>query len=102
MIHLTQINGAWKQLTPPTLTDEQRNLLKNTNPDYDAARKFLRETLQSECYTPATVGNAATAQAIFDTNNIVGSTLIAANIILPNGNGIINCRVGGEHKQIRF
>jgi len=102
MIHLTQINGDWKQITLPTLTDEQKNLLRDTNPDNDVARKYLRETLQSTCYTPAASADAISAQSIFDVNNIIGSALIAVNIILPNGNGVINCRVGGEHKQIRF
>ena len=45
---------------------------------------------------------AATAQALYDQHKIEGADLIAADITLPEGTGIINCRLNGEHKQIRF
>ena len=46
--------------------------------------------------------DAAAAQAIYDQHKIEGADLIAADITLPEGTGIINCRLNGEHKQIRF
>jgi DNA-binding response OmpR family regulator len=46
--------------------------------------------------------DAATAQALYDQHKIEGADLIAVDIMLPSGSGIINCRVNGDHKQIRF
>jgi hypothetical protein len=46
--------------------------------------------------------DAAAAQALYDQHKIEGADLISADILLPEGTGIINCRLNGEHKQIRF
>jgi hypothetical protein len=46
--------------------------------------------------------DAAAAQALYDQRKIEGADLISADILLPEGTGIINCRLNGEHKQIRF
>ena len=50
----------------------------------------------------ATSEDVLTAQKIYDKHKIEGAELIAADVELPSGRGIINCRVGTEHKQIRF
>ena len=46
--------------------------------------------------------DAAAAQALYDQHKIEGADLISADILLPEGTGIINCRLNGEHQQIRF
>jgi hypothetical protein len=46
--------------------------------------------------------DAVAAQALYDQHKIEGADLIAVDISLPSGSGIINCRVNGEHQQIRF
>jgi len=46
--------------------------------------------------------DAAIAQEIYDKHKIEGAQLIAADIELPSGRGIINCRIEKEHRQIRF
>lgn len=50
----------------------------------------------------ATPEDAAAAQAVYDQHCVEGANLISADITLPEGIGIINCRLNGEHKQIRF
>lgn len=45
---------------------------------------------------------AAQAQVIYDQYKIQDAELIDCHITLPDGYGIINCRINGEHKQIRF
>ena len=46
--------------------------------------------------------DAAQAQALYEQHRIEGADLIAVNINLTLNTGIINCRINGEHKQIRF
>jgi hypothetical protein len=46
--------------------------------------------------------DAAQAQALYEQHRIEGADLIDVNINLPLNTGIINCRIDGEHKQIRF
>jgi hypothetical protein len=46
--------------------------------------------------------DAVQAQALYDQHKIEGADLLAVNITLPLNTGIINCRINGEHKQIRF
>jgi hypothetical protein len=55
-----------------------------------------------ESLIAADTEDAAAAQALYDQHKIEGADLIAADITLPEGTGIINCRLNGEHKQIRF
>jgi hypothetical protein len=51
---------------------------------------------------PATQADSATADKILEENLPEGATLISCCVFLPKGNGIINCRVGTAHQQIRF
>ena len=61
-----------------------------------------RRELLAALRKPAAAEDAAAAQALYDKHKIAEANLIACDIALPRGTGIINCRVKGEHKQIRF
>ena len=86
----------------PILTNEEKTLLEERTIPPSEVKKALLESLRSRSQQPASEQDASTAQAIYDQHKINGSVLISVDIALPGGNGIINCRVNGEHKQIRF
>lgn len=88
-----QRNGEWTVFVPPT--PEQVKELKTAT----AAR---RTEIMKSLRKPAGAEDIAVALPIYEQHRIEGSTLIGCDIALPEGTGIINCRVDGEHKQIRF
>lgn len=102
MKNLTLENGEWKQRVAPQLTAEERELLTQRGPQPNEAFKALVERIRSESLIAVEPAEAETAQAIYDQHKIEEADLIAADISLPFGKGIINCRVNSEHKQIRF
>lgn len=102
MKNLTLENGEWKQRVAPQLTAEERELLMQRGTEPNEARRALMERIRDESLVAADTEDAAAAQALYDQRKIEGADLIAADITLPAGSGIINCRLNGEHKQIRF
>ena len=102
MKNLTLINNSWKQQVGIQLSDAEKFLLINRNKDNQEQRELLIERVRDQSLIDADSEDASTAQALYDSHKIENATLIAANILLPDGVGIINCRIDGEHKQIRF
>ena len=103
MKNLTLINTTWKQRVTPTVTDAERTLLlAPTTSGNREAKRELNESIKTRSLADVSTEEAEQAQAIFDAHKIDGSSLIAADISLPNGIGIINCRVNGKHSQVRF
>lgn len=102
MKNLTLINNSWKQQVEVQLTDAEKVLLTNVGRDSQEERKLLLERVRDQSLIDANSEDASAAQALYDSNKIENAALIAADISLPHGNGIINCRIDGEHKQIRF
>lgn len=102
-MNLTLTSTTWNQRITPVLTTEERTL-RSTAPTSEnrEAMRALNVSLQARSLAAVTTEEAAQAQAIYDANKLDGAVLIAADIALPEGNGIINCRVGGEHRQVRF
>lgn len=88
-----QRDGEWVEVL--TLTPDQMSELET------ATDERLGQIV-NQLRQPPSAADAATAQAIYDQHKIEGATLISCDITLPAGTGIINCRVDGEHKQIRF
>jgi hypothetical protein len=110
MKHIQSIlEGTWIELLPVTLTQEQQTLLGSTNSEDDAAKTALLANIKSQREGVLATEDATIAQAVYLANKPelqAGDTyqLIAVDMTLDNGatRGIINCRVNGEHKQIRF
>ena len=99
--------GIWLKRVSITLTEEQRTLLQSTDEADAEARTALITQMQAT--TPAEEGYAEIAQAVYLSNKpILKPTdvyqLIQADASVngANAQGIINCRVNGEHIQIRF
>ena len=43
-----------------------------------------------------------TANAIYSQHMIPNAEIISVEVFLPSQTGLINCRINGEHKQVRF
>lgn len=102
MTTLTLINGNWQERKANTLTEAERALLNDTSQESQEERNTLAERIRQQSFIPATLEEAAQAQSIYDNHRIEEAQLISVDISLPSGTGIINCRLNGEHKQIRF
>lgn len=102
--------GSWIELQRVELTEEQKTLLTSTDEKDKEARKNLQDSIKEQREKNATKADIDKVQPIYDKNKpkIKESDkyyLIGCNAtITDNGSirGIINCRVNGEHKQIRF
>jgi len=102
MKNLTLLNNQWKQKVAIELNEEEKTLLQNFNEDKRLDRKSLSERVIAESFTSADAEDASVAQDLYDQHNIEGAEFISVDVLLPNKIGIINCRLNGEHKQIRF
>jgi hypothetical protein len=102
MNNFTLIGNAWRQKAAVALSEDDRSLLLNRSEDKRDERKALAERIATESHIAAAPEDAAAAQALYDAHKIEGADLVAADISLPGGTGIINCRLNGEHQQIRF
>jgi hypothetical protein len=99
---------TWVELLQVTLTEEQKALLTSTNEEDNEAKLALVNTLKAQ--REAAV-DANKAQELISFYNTVKPELEETDVYqlisvdLTEANpftGILNCRVNGEHKQIRF
>lgn len=99
---LTLINGEWKQILDPNVTPEEQAVLENSSPENFETIQELVANIRARSITNASAEDSAAAQIFYDQHKIEGAEFIDCHITLPDGYGLINCRVGNEHKQIRF
>jgi formylmethanofuran dehydrogenase subunit E len=102
--------GIWIEILPVQLTEEQKALMMSTKEEDKEAKKALQETIKTQ-----REGSVATKKKN-ELNSFYNSIkpelkekdvyqLISVNLSEKeesNFVGILNCRVNGEHKQIRF
>jgi len=104
------IEGSWIELLKVELTEEQKALLMSTDEADRDAQKELREQIKAE-----REGQVEEAKATELTTFYQGIKpelkeehtyqLISADVSEKQEGvftGILNCRVNGEHKQVRF
>lgn len=103
------VETIWKEIVKVELTSEEKTLMFSMNEEDEVAKKALIDRVKSERELELDVETSVTAQSIYEANKpTLKSTdtyqLIAVDMQLDGeiGKGIINCRVNGEHKQIRF
>ena len=96
------VDNAWIEIVDPEITPEERAILQDGSYPPSEQKLALVESIKNRMHMPASEADATAAQAVYDQHKIAEAVLIEANITLPAGIGIINCRVNGEHKQIRF
>lgn len=104
--HYSLENANWYEHRPmPELTQEQQSILNAhlTGSAPSEQQMALSEWISTQVKVPVDSTVALQLQAIFDSKDIpVGAEIIDAHITLPDGRGIINCRSGNGHQQIRF
>lgn len=98
---LSLIDGAWMERSRPEPTPEERAAL-DSPATTAAARRAVTAAVVGRSRKPASPEDEAAAVSLYNGHFPVGATPIGADIFLPAGTGIINCRVRGEHRQIRF
>jgi hypothetical protein len=100
--------GKWFKINKVELTESEQTLLKSTNENDKNAKTELLETINSKRFTSLT---ATKSKPYVDIYNRVKPALgegdiyelIAIDISVgQKTSGILNCRINGEHKQIRF
>jgi hypothetical protein len=103
------IENTWIELKTVELTEEQTTLLMSKEESDKEAKEALIQEIKAEREQPALESDAEIFQKIYESIKPTlkeGQTyqLIAVNAFISEGkiSGILNCRVSGEHKQIRF
>ena len=101
--------GVWCSPIAVIITEEDYELLASVNEADIVAKTILSETLKANRENPATSEDAAEAQTVYEFHKPVLTEtdtyqLIAVDLRIEGTykNGIINCRINGDHQQIRF
>jgi len=101
MKNITLINNEWKELVDSNITSEEDAFILNENTPLEE-RLSLSNNIKMRQYQEILEEERSIVENIYNKYYIPNSTLISVNIYLPEERGIINCRIDGEHKQIRF
>lgn len=100
--------GKWVELVSTPLTEEQIALLSSKKSEDKQAKEALIAEIQGKGTKAASKADAAVAKAKYEEVKPTleeGETyhFIAMDILLgESASGILNFRINGEHKQIRF
>jgi hypothetical protein len=101
--------GTWVELVPVELTESEKTLLTSTNEQDKEAKAELIAEIKTRSEKVLVKAESDKAKAIYlNLKPTLKETdiyqLISVNMTLDGetGTGIVNCRVNGEHKQIRF
>lgn len=92
----SQVEGIWKERLEPTAS--QMQTLQN-------GADSEKEAVINAINIPASNADKATANQIYNTHKPTEEnySLISCDLTIGEEvRGIINCRINGEHKQIRF
>ena len=97
--------GTWVELIQVSLTEEQKALMGSTNKEDKLALaqaiKSQREVAVDKDKTNELISFYNTVKPVLKETDIY--ELISADLYEENAfTGILNCRVNGEHNQIRF
>lgn len=106
MKHLqSTTEGTWIEIKQVKLTDEQKTLLMSRDKKDVEDKKTLVAELKTLREVAAKAADVKLAKAKY---NEVKPTLEAEDVYhfisidINDNSGILNCRINGEHKQIRF
>lgn len=104
----SNIEGTWVEITPVELTAEQNALLISTNENDQEAKFNLLQTLTTQREVAVSENKRQELISFYNTiKPVLKETdiykLISVELSEANPfEGILNCRVNGEHLQIRF
>jgi len=100
------VEGTWVEIKQVQLTEEQKTLLMSKEESDKDAQLALAQEIKSQREGVVDADKSAELVAFYESKKPELKSedvfqLIAADVS-ESFNGIINCRVNGEHKQIRF
>jgi hypothetical protein len=103
------IEGTWIEILPVELTEEQQILVTSTKEEDKEAQQILIENIKSQRELSVGKTKSSTLSSFYngikpelkekDTYQLISINLTEKE---DKFTGILNCRVNGEHKQIRF
>ena len=98
--------GTWFELFQIKLTDDQKNLLRSTDESEQEAKQQLINKIKSDQKKSVSSEKSSELTNLY---NSVKPELNEGDVyelisidVSETDNGILNCRINGEHKQIRF
>lgn len=101
--------GTWVELVPVEFTEAEQTLLISTKEEDLEPKAELIAEIKTKREKALSTEEVEIATSIYNSfkptlQEIDEYQLISVNMTLSNetDTGIINCRVNGEHKQIRF
>jgi fibrillarin-like rRNA methylase len=100
------VEGVWVEFKSVELTDEERSILASNQQSDQEAKEQLIQSIKSRSIVLAGDEESSELTAIYNSNKpeLKESNtyeLISVNVD-SNFNGIINCRINGNHTQVRF
>ena len=100
------VEGVWVEFKSVELTDEERSILASNQQSDQEAKEQLIQSIKSRSIVLAGDEESSELIAIYNSNKpeLKESDtyeLISVNVD-SNFNGIINCRINGNHTQVRF
>lgn len=105
----SNIEGTWIELIQVELTEKEQTLLMSKKESDKEAKVKLLEKIKVEKEKPASKEDAELVEKLYEGIKPTleeGQTyhLISMNVYFDENkiSGILNCRINGEHKQIRF
>lgn len=103
----SKTEGIWTKILPIQLTDEQKELLLSTKDEDKDAKKILAQEISVQMNGVPTSEETTQLNSLYDSikpelKEDDSYQLLSINVLGDELNGILNCRVNGEHKQIRF
>lgn len=96
----SQEEGVWKEILNPEITEEQLVILEG---DDTTEKQELIESIKLS--SVQNVVDSTELVALYNTHKPVlkeGDAYVFIDMNVSGSNGLLNCRVNGEHKQIRF
>lgn len=106
------VEGTWNEVILISLTDEQKTLLASTaSTDQDAKETLLKQITSNRLENVTDAATIAAASAAYTKLKPALSAsdiyqLIACDVSLDDNlvvqNSILNCRVNGQHIQLRL
>jgi transcription initiation factor TFIIIB Brf1 subunit/transcription initiation factor TFIIB len=98
--------GTWIELKGVQLTKEQRDLLRSRNEADKDAQAELSQLIKSQREGEVESSKVAELTSFYNTIKPADSNFQLISIDLSEKEdkfvGILNCRINGEHKQVRF
>lgn len=102
-------DGAWTRNIVPVLTEAQRTLLTSKEEADAIAKAEVNAYIASNMRAEATAEEVTALDAAYEANKPVvkeGNTYSFIHCVISlkddKATGLINCRVNGEHIQVRF